>query len=92
MVDCLSCDNYTKCDLDKVALYVGKGCGDYKPMFKSHKKRVCKYCGETFSTNRGDARDVCNTCVSKTAVLPRFAKARDDLRELCGLERMNKNG
>ena len=90
MVDCLSCNNYTKCDLDKIALYVGKGCGDYKPIFAKHKQNVCKYCGTVFK--KSPLKDVCNTCVGKTALLPRFAKARDDLRELCGLERMNKNG
>ena len=90
MVDCLSCDNYTKCDLDKMALYVGKGCGDYKPILKKGKNCVCKWCGERFKPfGKGD--NVCGKCVSKTAVLPRFAKARDDLRELCGLERMGKN-
>ena len=90
MVDCLSCEHYTKCDIDKVALYVGKGCGDYEPIFKRGAQNVCKYCGEHFK--KSSLKDVCNTCIGKTALLPRFAKARDDLRELCGLERMGGNG
>ena len=90
MVDCLSCDNYTKCDLEKMALYAGKGCGDYKPIFKKGQKCVCKYCGEHFKPFAKSV-DVCGKCFGKTAVLPNFAKARDDLRELCGLERMNKD-
>lgn len=91
MVDCLSCSNYIKCDLDKMALYVGKGCGDYEPILAKHKKYVCKYCGEHFKPS-GGVKNICNKCLSKTAVLPRFAKARDDLRELLGLERMKKDG
>ena len=91
MVDCLSCDNYTKCDLDKVALYVGKGCGDYKPFLTKGKKNVCKYCGNHYKAET-KYLDVCASCATKMPLLPRFAKARDDLRELCGLERMNKDG
>lgn len=91
MVDCLSCDNYIKCDLDKMAFYVGKGCGDYVPIMRKGQKCVCKYCGEHFKFY-GRRADVCAKCENKATVLPNFAKARDDLRELCGLERMNKDG
>lgn len=55
------------------------------------KVRVCKYCGKKFpDKGRGN---VCNQCQYKHKGMSRFAKARDDLRELLGLERMgSKNG
>ena len=90
MVDCLSCDNYIKCDLDKMAFYVGKGCGDYVPIMRKGTKCVCKYCGAHYKYT-GGSHQICNSCSQKAVVLPRFNKARDDLRELCGLERMNKD-
>ena len=91
MGDCLSCDNYVKCDYTKMSLYVWKGCGDYVPIIGKNKKCVCKYCGEHFKQT-GKYPDICAKCADKAALLPRFVKARDDLRELHGLERMNKDG
>lgn len=91
MVDCLSCKNYVECDLNKVARYMERGCDDYKPMFAKKKKPPCKYCGGNVNKN-SNYDDVCDNCITKLPLMPRFAKARDDLRELCGLERMNKNG
>lgn len=49
----------------------------------------CKYCGVEFE--RSKSRRVCERCADKTKLLPAFVKARDDLREKCGLERMGFN-
>ena len=49
----------------------------------------CKYCGDLLY-DRGYSK-VCGRCAIKTSLLPSFIKARDDLRVLCGLERMSKN-
>ena len=50
--------------------------------------RVCKYCGREYPDNRKIAKSWCGTCNDKVSLLPKFVQARDDLRELCGLERM----
>ena len=58
-----------------------------------HKKEgiaVCKYCDKEFSLPKMEWQNICNKCRNKYTVLPRFAKARDDLRQLCGLKRMTK--
>lgn len=49
-------------------------------------KNTCKYCDKEF--NRKKKCKVCDTCGDKSPLLPDFVKVRDDLRELCGLERM----
>lgn len=88
MADCLNCENYAKCDMDKIFAVIDMAeCEDYTPYFEPEKRlpKICKYCGDAFeSTNR----DVCERCRRKAVLLPQFKKARDDLRELCGLERM----
>lgn len=48
----------------------------------------CKYCGEQFP-KRGNSQ-VCSRCVGKSSLLPLFVKARDDVREAFGLERMGE--
>jgi DNA-directed RNA polymerase subunit RPC12/RpoP len=52
---------------------------------------VCKYCGKEFEYKVGKRLTACARCCDKVTLLPRFIKARDDLRELCGLERMGKS-
>lgn len=44
----------------------------------------CKYCGIESRLRGG----VCENCCRKKPLLPRFVKARDDLREKLGLERL----
>lgn len=92
MADCVCCKRFVYCSADKVTLANIKGgsCIEYEPIFPETKKPVCKWCGEPVTS--GKLRDVCVNCQSKQAVLPHFAKARDDLRELLGLERMGTDG
>ena len=45
----------------------------------------CKYCGG--ECRKEIKNGVCDCCRPKAKVLPRFVKARDDLREKLGLER-----
>lgn len=48
---------------------------------------VCKSCGRE---KRLGARGYCGACYDKILVIPKFAKARDDLRQKVGLPRMTK--
>ena len=48
----------------------------------------CKSCGDLLY-DRGYSK-VCGRCAIKTSLLPLFVKARDDVREAFGLERMGK--
>ena len=50
---------------------------------------VCKYCGKELSKweMRNHGR-VCGRCGHKSQLLHRYVKARDDLRERLGLQRM----
>jgi hypothetical protein len=94
MADCLSCDNYVTCDINKIAAKISTGkCKDYVELrAKSAKRRdepkTCKYCGDKYS---GKEKDTCGRCKKNAPLLPRFAKARDDLRELFGLPPLEDN-
>lgn len=48
--------------------------------------KVCKYCDGEVRYNGKDG--VCEKCRHKEPLRPRFVKARDDLREKLGLERL----
>lgn len=52
------------------------------------KKKVCKWCGK----EHGDlsAGDMCSWCRRRRAQCRRFAKERDKVRVLCGLEPLGK--
>lgn len=90
MADCFGCDKYVECDSVKVARCFAEGCvcKDYVELRVESKKttRICKYCGVEYS-NRPN-KSMCNRCAEMSPLLPRFRKARDDIREWCGLERM----
>ena len=45
---------------------------------------ICKYCGEEFPSYSNGMK-TCGRCRYKYRLVQRFAKARDDLRELTGL-------
>lgn len=47
--------------------------------------KSCKYCGKELS--KGNR---CTACKNKGKLTPMFVEARDNLRELCGLERMGR--
>lgn len=50
---------------------------------------VCKYCGEPLGLYyEKKSMRACGKCREKVRLLPRFAKALDDLREKLGLERL----
>ena len=49
---------------------------------------VCRYCGK--KCKKLYARNTCGTCNDKIYILPKFAKARDDLRQQLGLKRLTK--
>lgn len=53
------------------------------------KVEVCKYCGKEYVPN-GNRANTCGSCDHKVPLLQDFVKARDDLREKLGLERMGK--
>ena len=54
-----------------------------------NKATVCKYCGEDLTqTEIKKSKRLCFRCADKSTLIPRFIKARDDLRERLGLERM----
>ena len=53
---------------------------------ESERKLICRYCGK--EVTRLYARNTCKKCHEKVYVLPKFVKARDDLREKLGLERL----
>lgn len=48
--------------------------------------RTCKYCDSQAKNINKDG--VCENCRHKAPLRPRFVKARDDLREKLGLERL----
>lgn len=48
---------------------------------------TCKYCGRD-SVPVGQKNKMCCNCSGKAPLLPEFVKARDDLRERCGLDRL----
>ena len=50
---------------------------------------ICKYCGEEF-TPYSHCGKICGTCRYKYPLVQRFAKARDNLRELTGLPPMER--
>lgn len=56
---------------------------------KRKKVEVCKYCGKEYVPN-GNRANTCGGCNHKAILMPKFVKARDDLREKLGLERMGK--
>jgi hypothetical protein len=91
MADCLSCDNYVTCDIDKIAAKISTGkCKDYVELRAQSrgKTKICKYCGDKYS---GKEKDTCGRCKKNAPLLPRFTKARDELRELCGLPPLEDN-
>lgn len=51
--------------------------------------KICKYCGVEFRSHHG--RVACGGCNYKSALLPRFVWARDELRRLTGLPPMGNN-
>jgi hypothetical protein len=50
--------------------------------------KICKYCGIEYNPRRGYRYGMCGNCSCKSVLLPKFIKARDDLREQLGLERL----
>ena len=48
----------------------------------------CRYCEREYNYCGAYAKGICASCSIKFPLRFRFAKARDDLRELCGLERL----
>lgn len=50
--------------------------------------KICKYCGKEY---KGTCADVCHWCFRKRPAVKRFAKVRDELRELCGLPPLEDN-
>lgn len=44
--------------------------------------KICKWCGEEIS---GTRVNVCMKCTQKSALMPKFAKARDRIRQKSGL-------
>lgn len=55
---------------------------------RNRKICVCKYCGKEYNAWHKNRVNCCGTCSGKVTLLPEFIKARDDLREKLGLERM----
>ena len=50
---------------------------------------VCKWCGKKLTKSDIKRHSMaCNCCQNKSYLLPRFVKARDDLRERLGMKRM----
>lgn len=52
---------------------------------------ACKYCGKEYTDKGEYPKAFCGTCKAKRMLLPRFVEARDNLRELLGLERMGSS-
>ena len=51
---------------------------------------VCKWCGAEYKTETRWRKDCCSKCGDKVLLLPKFAKARDDLRQQLGLKRLTQ--
>ena len=52
---------------------------------------TCKYCGGELPKYILDRHGkMCGKCIDKSKLVQNFVKVRDDLRERCGLERMDK--
>ena len=47
--------------------------------------KICKFCGDAFT---GTRTTMCMKCAQKSALMPKFAKARDRLRRKEGLPPM----
>ena len=54
------------------------------------KKKVCKACGNEYNPHPKYVDGLCANCTVKSRIMPKFGKARDDLRERLGLERLGK--
>lgn len=52
--------------------------------------QICKYCGIEYKYDNRYKDDVCSNCAKKLLILRRFAKARDDLRQMYGMMRLTK--